>query len=501
MGHIFISYSHKDKPYVKKLYTTLREQGFDPWIDERIDYGTRWPKVIQDTLDACEVFVVVMSENSYESEWVQSEVARAKRKRKPFFPLLLQGDPWLTAESSHWYNVTDNSLPDEKFYSQLAKFTKRKKPVEEIGSRPPAPERNSKYIPQPISEAPSPKKGIQPAYGIIGGAVAVVALLMFGINSLGNTAAPSEMPETVNSPVATETIFVPSQTPIPPTNTAEPPTPIPTPTLGVGSTLISEKDGMPMVFVPAGEFTMGGDADDALAECKKFTTDCSRTWFIGEEPPHTVFLNNFWIDQTEVTNAMYAKCVASGVCKEPSSKKSSTHDSYYGNFQFDNYPVINVDWNTAKTYCEWRGDRLPTEAEWEKAARGPNGNVYPWGNEFDGSKVNFCDSNCSYDWANKSFNDGYADVSPVKNYPSGQSIYGAYDMAGNVWEWVNDWYDEKYYPNSPASNPTGSASGTYRVMRGGSWSISMYDVRASSRNGNIPTLTYDSVSFRCSRSQ
>src|SRR5688572_27144987 len=136
----------------------------------------------------------------------------------------------------------------------------------------------------------------------------------------------------------------PTTTPVPATSTA---TIIPTPTLGIGSTLTSDKDGMTLVFVPAGEFTMGSDADDALAECQKFSqkfiSDCDRGYFTNEEPPHSVQVDAFWIDQTEVTNKMYALCVEAGVCQEPTSTGSDTHSNYYGNAEFDNYPVIFAD--------------------------------------------------------------------------------------------------------------------------------------------------------------
>jgi serine/threonine-protein kinase len=256
------------------------------------------------------------------------------------------------------------------------------------------------------------------------------------------------------------------------------------------------EDGMIMLYVPEGSFTMGSDADDALAECQKFRTDCSRDWFTNEEPPHSVYLDAFWIDETEVTNAMYAKCVSEGACMEPTDASSYTNPSYYGNSKFDNYPVIYVDWNMANTYCSWAGRELPTEAEWEKAARGTDGNIYPWGNTFDGTALNFCDVNCSFDWSDKSLNDKYADVSPVGNYPSGQSAYGAYDMAGNVWEWVNDWYD--VYPGGDANASTDFGQ-TYRVLRGGSWDYINNYARSANRNRGTPVVTNYFVGFRCAR--
>ena len=289
----------------------------------------------------------------------------------------------------------------------------------------------------------------------------------------------------------------PTTTPVPATSTA---TIISTPTLGIGSTLTSDKDGMTLLYVPAGDFMMGNDADDALAECQKFRSDCQLGWFTDERPPHSVHVDDFWIDQTEVTNAMYAKCVADGICKEPTDKWSYSHPSYYDNPEFDRYPVIFVDWNMAKTYCEWAGRRLLTEAEWEKAARGENASVYPWSDTFDGSLVNFCDTNCTFDDGNKSFNDGFADVAPVGSYPSGKSVYGALDMAGNVWEWVADWYGARFYSNSPFSNPLGPASGQYRVLRGGSWYSNINFVRSADRLGHPPTNSDFFIGFRCSRS-
>lgn len=121
MGYIFISYSHKDKDYVHRLQEALQNEGFEVWIDDRIDYGTRWPKVIQEKLDSCSAFIVVVSENAFESEWVQNEVTRAKRKGKPFFPLLLSGDPWLSVETTQYVDITDRSLPSKKFYVELSK--------------------------------------------------------------------------------------------------------------------------------------------------------------------------------------------------------------------------------------------------------------------------------------------------------------------------------------------------------------------------------------------
>lgn len=226
-----------------------------------------------------------------------------------------------------------------------------------------------------------------------------------------------------------------------------------------------------MIFVPAGEFTMG-----------------SNTGRSDEQPVHRVHLDAFWIDQTEVTNAMYAKCVADGDCDSPSSSSSYTHDSYYGNPTYDDYPVIYVNWSQAAAYCKWAGRELPTEAQWEKAARGTDGRTYPWGEGINCDKANYTIS-C------------VGDTSEVGSYSNGASIYGALDMAGNVWEWVNDWYGDTYYASSPSSNPSGPASGQYRVLRGGSWIWIDGSARSAGHLWFNPTVTAFYLGFRCSLSQ
>jgi formylglycine-generating enzyme required for sulfatase activity len=254
-------------------------------------------------------------------------------------------------------------------------------------------------------------------------------------------------------------------------------TPIPTftPAPLIGSTLVSPGDGMVMVYVPAGNFLMGSDKANVAQENS------------DELPQHTVYLDAFWFDQTEVTNAQYARCVQGGQCTPPGNSSSSTHSSYYGNRQFANYPVIYVDWNQAQVYCAWAGRRLPSEAEWEKAARGTDGRIYPWGSAApDRSRLNF-DSLMN-------------DTSAVGSYPSGASPYGALDMAGNVWEWVNDWYNGSYYLQSPARNPAGPVSGTSRVLRGGSWVNSLLRVRSALRIGRDPTNRDFYLGFRCASS-
>jgi formylglycine-generating enzyme required for sulfatase activity len=242
-----------------------------------------------------------------------------------------------------------------------------------------------------------------------------------------------------------------------------------------------------MILIPKGEFLMGSAEIDKNAGSE-------------EKPQHMVYLSDYYIDLTEVTNGMYRVCVDAGACSEPQEGTSYTREYYYDNTEYDDYPVINVDWYQARTYCEWRGSRLPTEAEWEKAARGIDGRIFPWGNSFDGKLANFCDNSCPFDWTDKNVDDGYPDTSPAYSYPSGASPYGLLNMAGNVYEWVQDWYLDTYYQNSPFENPLGPPDDEYHVVRGGSWSDGSIGLRVAYRSTNAPTDYSGSIGFRCASS-
>jgi formylglycine-generating enzyme required for sulfatase activity len=256
-----------------------------------------------------------------------------------------------------------------------------------------------------------------------------------------------------------------------------------------------------MVSVPAGSFEMGSDGSIGIAECRQlYGGACLPGDYTDEEPSHIITLDDFYIDTYEVSNAQYKACVNAGVCDPPIIRGSDTRSSYYGDPQYDNFPVIYVKWTDAVAFCQWRGARLPTEAEWEKAARGTEALTYPWGNSFVDGISNFCDRNCREEWRNMNYDDGYADTSPVGTYPGGASPYGAMDLAGNVWEWVADWYAEDYYANSPTGNPTGPSLGTDRVIRGGAWNVNGSILRTTTRTAENPNDGYYNIGFRCARS-
>ena len=278
--------------------------------------------------------------------------------------------------------------------------------------------------------------------------------------------------------------------------------------LVLSNTRLSPKDHMVMVFVPAGPFEMGGYVDGAF----------------DTMPDHIVYLDGFWIDQTEVTNDMFARFVEATGYVTDAEKNGSSTDFRTTNLEIiwekveglawnhpdgqnsdvagiEDHPVVHVSWNDAGAYCSWAEGRLPTEAEWEKAASWHDLTgekyAYPWGDDFDGTRLNFCDKNCQYAFADKSLNDGYAKTSPVGSFPQGASPYGALDMSGNVLEWVADWYAPEYYQTSPASNPLGPGSGQARVMRGGAWASYGYESSAARRWAWDPSFQHRALGFRC----
>jgi formylglycine-generating enzyme len=306
---------------------------------------------------------------------------------------------------------------------------------------------------------------------------------------------PSATP--TSPPTATAT---PSQTPNP-TDTPAPPTETPQPTLSptpdsLPESRIRELDAMPMLLVPGGSFMMGARDDDLFAAS-------------DERPLHPVTLAPFYIDQYEVNVAQYAAflnrlgtyrqacngfdCamprtrvgVTSFLLEEETGSNLVLYSALTG---FSNFPANYISWHGANAYCAAMGARLPTEAEWEFAARGDDGRTYPWGNEAPTD-------------IRAIFNSSFENLRPVNALSAGRSPFGAYGMAGSMWEWVADWYDEEYYSVSPEFNPTGPERGIARVMRGGAWPLNneAERIRSANRSSSTPEVTSASIGFRCAQ--
>jgi formylglycine-generating enzyme required for sulfatase activity len=255
------------------------------------------------------------------------------------------------------------------------------------------------------------------------------------------------------------------------------------------------------------------EVDRALDLCKEAYGDCQRAWFEDEQPAHQVTLDAFRIDRMEVTNAQFAiflnaqreaaegDLTWAGVMVDLDSDHSLIEqmgDRFQPKKGYGDHLVVMVSWYGAKAYCAWAGARLPTEAEWEYGARGPDRPTYPWGETFDGSRLNSCDVNCPFkDWRDAACDDGYTRTAPVGSYPESASWCGAFDMAGNVWEWVADRYAADYFARSPTRNPQGPNSGKFRVQRGGSWTATLRDARSARRHRYPASWQDHAVGFRC----
>lgn len=276
------------------------------------------------------------------------------------------------------------------------------------------------------------------------------------------------------------------------------PTPEPPPPTTVTSTenWTRPMDRMVMVYVPGGTFPMGNTEtgiENAISLCRQHYSICNRWYYARTGPQRSVSLDGFWLDRTEVTNAQYDGCVADGVCSGPLECKKG--EPTFTDSEKSDHPVVCVDWHQAQAYCAWAGARLPTEAEWEYAFRGKQGLIYPWGDSFDGAKLNYCDSNCDVAHADDRFDDGYSKAAPAAFHPEDASWCGALDMGGNVSEWVADWLSD--YSGEAESNPTGPLSGSDKVIRGGSWYVHPVYCQGAMRGAVEPDTRFDYLGFRC----
>jgi len=379
-NHVFISYSRKDQTYARKLENELLRRGFEVWIDDRLDYGDRWWRTIVRAIRACAAFILVMTPDSEESEWVEREVMLTLNEDKPLFPLLLRGKKNPLIGNRHYADVTGGQMPPRDFYDRLRQVLRA--------------------LGVPIPE----------------------------------TSEVSEISEVLPRP--------PARQPFEPE----------------------------MILISAGEFRMGSDP--------KKDKDAQD----NEQPQHTLNLPDYYLAKTPVTNAQYAAFVQATGDTQPKhweSRKPPTDK--------EDHPVVHVSWHDAIAYCHWLAEvtgrpyLLPSEAEWEKGARGSDGRIYPWGNQWDAKRCNTSGG-------------GKGGATPVGDYPRGASPYGLLDMTGNVWEWTRSIYKSYRYVSGDGREDL--ESGYPRVVRGGSWLDVQWDVRCAFRVRHPPVIWSFHLGFR-----
>ena len=489
---VFLCHAHADRDAVRGLYSRLTQDGVDAWLDKaKLLPGQDWELEIRKAVREADVVVVCLSKQFNQAGFRQKEVRLAldTAMEKPegeifIIPARLEEcDNLESLRKWHWVDLFEEDGYEMLMRALQARADRIRATLQIKKSWLPIGNTQSAVVKKPFppvekpvekkQEGPKSKKETQPpksfnrnVIGIVGFVVLVLALI-FGLPSL--IGEPEEATPAVTNAAGFETF-----TPIPAYETEPPFTPTPQ-----WPTEITDSKGVDMVLVPVGQFTMGNDNGNA-----------------DEKPAHEVYLFNYYIDKFEVTNALYRACVDVGECRL--WVRSPMRPNYYNNSEFDNYPMIEVDWDMAKTYCEWRQTRLPSEAEWEKAARGTDGRTYPWGEGLDCSRANYRNG------------DAYCvgNTTAVGIYESGKSVYGVYDLIGNVNEWVNDLYSETYYDTLPApntniatTNPLGPETGSSRVLRGGSWSSYVYQVNSTVRASKIPYgYSSNDIGFRCVQS-
>lgn len=484
---VFLCHSSQDKPIVKELYNRLLSEGWvDPWLDkERLKLGDDFDLEIEKAIESTDAVIAFISENAVKKTgYIQKELrlvydAQMYRPDGELFtiPLRLEEcEPPHRFKYWHWgdyfgeekektYQSLLNSLKlihERVLKSEAAE--KSRLEAEELERQKAAKEKaereareKEKYVSEKKEEKPAtvkPKARNQFDYWFVG-----FIILGLGITFLAPLINSPSIPQLTPENTQTQVIAILPQNTVEPSVTITPkststpastltPTPLPTE--------ITDAKGVSMVLVPAGNFISG-----------EVATLSSKT----------IYLNSFYIDKYEVTNAQYANCVNASICTPPNNLSSSTRPSYFGNSQYGNYPVIYIDWAQANTYCRWRGAQLPTEEQWEKAARGTDGRTYPWGEGMDCNKANSRGNGSDM---------CIGDTTEVGSYEIGKSPYGAYDMAGNVWEWVDGYFYNSLYNEN------------YPVHRGGSFASYSNSVHSTIRDWAIIFDDPQTLGFRCS---
>jgi formylglycine-generating enzyme required for sulfatase activity len=512
MARIFISYSRQDQLFVRRLATDLESLGADIWLDvDDIPVGMKWSTAIQEGLDSTEVMIVVVSPYSMSSKNVEDEWQYFQDHKKPIVLVLLEPSRMHFQLSRIQYIDFHTKLYDDALrmlHSHLGEIGAALNPIPAnfVSS---ANAKSSILRPGPAPLAPPPSHVIMPRSAILlMGALLVtlivgsgfvitrlstptpipsptsVALVIKATSTSTATATQSPTSSPTHTPSATPTAtssatLTPTETS---TSTSSPTaTETPIPTKVPGAVRYDDK-GVAQVWVPDGCFIMGSDpAKDKTAKP-------------DEQPAHEVcFSKGFWIDQIEVTNRNYQTFVLAGGYTNQTywsdagwkwlQSTGQIGPRLFKNVQTGpNYPQVGMTWYEAEAYAKWRGGRLPTEAEWEYAARGPQSLIYPWGNEYLSGQGNLA----------KVAND----TTSAGLFKNGASWVNAFDLTGNVWEWTADWYDSNTYTASKATDPIGPPTGTEKTQRGGSFSSGATLGRAAYRTSGSPISATTATGFR-----
>jgi len=508
--NVFLCHTSVDKPKVRALYCYLRKQGIKVWFDEvDLVVGQDWQVEIPKALIASNAIIICLTKNSVDKEgYIQNEIKFALDKALEMpeghiFLIPVRIEECDVPYSLSRYQWVD--LFDKAGYGRLMKALKFRaaalgRTAFLLQNNHLVEERLALEKDSQETEVHDTKPGIDQAshtntwvagmrsvglpyvFGAVALAVVISAIGLWSF--LREKSPPLGLTGTSTALVIPPTQLL-SEIPLP----SETPTEIieTVPTLLPAEILDSK--AISMMLVPAGKFTMGRSSEQSLAMCQQIARInnnliCGSEGEYDERPVHEVYLSAFYIDKYEVTNAQYKLCVDAKVCDPPEGKGSTTRENYYGNSEFDDYPVISVNWTMARNYCEWRGAKLPTEARWEKAARGTDERTYPWGEGlYDCSKTNY--ANCK------------GDTTAVGSYETDKSPYGIYDLLGNVEEWMADWYSDAFYQSSPLSDPQGPPATHYRAIRGSDWSSLSFGI--PSRWWDLPEYSAQYRGFRCAR--
>jgi formylglycine-generating enzyme required for sulfatase activity len=540
---VFLSYSRRDGGAMHVVQEALREAGLSVWTDEGLEPGTQsWQDAISEAVRQADAMVVLLSPDSSQSKWVKNEIGFAQVLNKRVLPLLIAGEAATAVPigliSAQWVDGRQNL--NQAVVQGLLPSLRRQRLLPETPQAPPLAAQGQAAANSSASPASAAQKGeirngtcggkmvLWLLGAVLAGAVGLLALERLlssmppaTLAPLAMRPGPTQAAATQTSAPTTPTIVeaamvvtatqaeaktelptapptkiptlapTPTQLPAPtatwtrtPAPTVTPtqeltPTPTWTPIPAAGSTRMNAKDGAEYVYVPAGPFTMGS-TDAQISEnyelCRQASNNqCDRRWWEREGPQGSISLDSFWIMRTEVTNREYKLCVEERGCTKPNNAR--WNDPTYGE-----YPVTDVTWHQANDYAAWAGGRLPTEAEWEKACRGTEGRIYPWG-----------DSAPTADLANYGKNVG--DTSQVGKYsPQGDSPYGLADMAGNVQEWTSS--QSTAYPYDAADGRENAGGDAARTLRGGGWSYNGSGVRCATRYNYPPSYWYPYLGFR-----